>query len=113
MKAVMRCVAPAVLGVLMLAGCGQNNPETVSAPPAETSPAPAATTPPKAAPVKVAGAKKIKVGDKAVCTVCAVKEGGSAPEEVKAVLDYKGKTYAFCDLNEKAEFISAPAKYAK
>ena len=26
---------------------------------------------------------------------------------------YKGKTYPFCNLEEKAEFISSPAKYAK
>jgi YHS domain-containing protein len=29
------------------------------------------------------------------------------------VLDYNGKTYAFCNLNEKAEFISNTAMYAK
>ena len=51
---------------------------------------------------------------KAICAVCNVHEGGKAkPEEVKATLNYKGKTYSFCDLSEKAEFISNPSKYAK
>jgi YHS domain-containing protein len=44
-------------------------------------------------------------------TGCAVKEGTSELEEVKATLDYQGKTYAFCSVDEKAEFISSPAKY--
>lgn len=117
MKAVIRCVYPAVLGAVILAGCGQPNAETASAPPTD-APAPAATspaetTPAKAPPVTVSGAKAIKVGDKAVCAVCAVKEGSTTPEEVKAVLPYKGKTYAFCNLEEKAEFITSPAKFAK
>lgn len=51
---------------------------------------------------------------KAVCAVCKVREGAKAkPEEVKATLKYKGKTYPFCEVSEKAEFISNPAKYAK
>jgi YHS domain-containing protein len=41
-----------------------------------------------------------------------VKDAVPKPEEVKATLDYKGKTYAFCKLEEKAEFISNPSKYA-
>jgi len=48
----------------------------------------------------------------AVCPVCAVKEGKKVPEPVKASLKYKGKTYYFCNLQDKAEFISNPAKYA-
>jgi YHS domain-containing protein len=48
----------------------------------------------------------------AVCCVCAVKEGKKVPEPVKASLKYKGKTYYFCNLQEKAEFISNPSKYA-
>lgn len=67
-----------------------------------------------AKPAAKSTAKEVKVGDKAVCCVCAVNEGGKAkPEEVKAVLKYKGKTYPFCDISEKAEFISHPGKYAK
>jgi len=56
--------------------------------------------------------KEVKVGDKAVCCVCAVKEGTRKPEEVKATIKYKGKTYPFCSEAEKAEFISNPSKYA-
>lgn len=75
---------------------------------------PGAVTAAKPAAKPAATSKAVKVGDKAVCCVCAVKEGGKAkPEEVKAVLNYKGKTYPFCSVNEKAEFISNPAKYAK
>lgn len=65
-----------------------------------------------AAPAK--GKPAAKKPAKAVCTVCKVREGAKAkPEEVKATINYKGKTYPFCDINEKAEFISNPAKYAK
>ncbi len=65
-----------------------------------------------AAPAK--GKPAAKKPAKAVCTVCKVREGAKAkPEEVKATLNYKGKTYPFCDIKEKAEFISNPAKYAK
>ena len=78
-------------------------PKTTSESPKESSPA----TPATGAPLG-----SVKVGDKAVCAVCAVKEGTAQPEEVKATLDYKGKTYAFCNLEEKAEFISNPSKYA-
>jgi YHS domain-containing protein len=48
----------------------------------------------------------------AVCVICSVKEGKREPEPVKASLKYKGKMYYFCNLNEKAEFISNPSKYA-
>lgn len=65
-----------------------------------------------AAPAK--GKPAAKKPAKAVCTVCKVREGAKAkPEEVKATLKYKGKTYPFCDVSEKAEFISNPAKYTK
>jgi YHS domain-containing protein len=75
---------------------------------------PAAAAAAKPAPKTAAKgkAREVKVGDKAVCCVCAVKEGSKKPEEVKAVLKYKGKTYPFCSLDEKAEFISNPSKYA-
>jgi YHS domain-containing protein len=68
-----------------------------------------------AAPAKVAPKAKSaaeKMPAKAVCPVCAVKTGKKVMEPVKASLKYKGKMYYFCDLNEKAEFISNPAKYA-
>jgi len=96
----------AVLFLGTLAGCSQEKaPETSTAP---TPPTGSATTASYGVPQG-----SVKVGDKAVCVVCAVKEGKPGePEEVKATIDYQGKTYAFCNLDEKAEFISNPAKYA-
>lgn len=54
----------------------------------------------------------IKKGDKGHCVVCVVKEGRKEEEAVVETLDYKGKTYVFCNESEKAEFISDPTKYA-
>ncbi len=109
MKSLLSVVLIALF-VGTLAGCNPKaeETETPAAPSrererAETS----AATPATGAPLG-----SLKVGDKAVCAVCAVKEGTAQPEEVKATLDYKGKTYAFCNLDEKAEFISNPSKYA-
>jgi YHS domain-containing protein len=48
---------------------------------------------------------------KAVCCVCATKTGKKILEPVKASAKYKGKTYYFCTLEDKAEFISNPTKY--
>jgi len=102
-----------------LAGCG---PKEAAAPPessagsktASSAPAPTgdggAVVQPAVATGKPLGS--LKVGGKAVCAVCSVKEGTKEEEEVKATLDYKGKTYGFCNDSEKAEFISNPAKYA-
>lgn len=115
--------AAAVLLVLSgLAGCNPDkaadntapaNPPTgtTSAPPTSGSPSTASSS---TGATATAGAPEgsIKVGDKAVCVICAAKEGTTALEEVKAVLNYKGKTYAFCNEGEKAEFISNPSKYA-
>jgi YHS domain-containing protein len=82
-----------------LTGCG----ETSSTARSSASPA---------ARVKVAYDQgSIKKGDKGHCVVCAVKEGNSQEEPVAEVIDYKGKTYAFCNEKEKAEFISDPSKY--
>lgn len=54
-----------------------------------------------------------KIGDKGVCVICASKPGAHPEEEeVKVVMDYKGRTYVFCELAEEAEFISSPEKYA-
>ena len=98
----------AAFSVTVLAGCGDKAAETTEATPPATTSTPAATA------VTTANAKgSVKVGDQAVCIVCAVKEGATAKEEVKAVLDYKDKTYAFCNDAEKAEFISEPAKFAQ
>lgn len=98
-----------------LAGCSQAKDEAPAAPSATGGTASSSATSGGAALPAVATGKplgSIKVGDKAICAVCAVKEGTKSEEEVKAVLDYKGKTYGFCSLDEKAEFISNPAKYA-
>jgi YHS domain-containing protein len=110
MKAILPYAGLAAILMGAVLGCSQKE-ETMTpsaeAPPAATSPAavPAVTT---AYPLGT-----IKVGDKAVCVLCAANEGAAEPEEVKATLDYKGKTYAFCNLEEKAKFISDPAKYAQ
>jgi len=89
----------------LLAGC---SPATEAAP--SPPPATRASAQPTAAVAHALGS--VKVGDSAVCAVCAVRDGSAAREEVKATLDYKGRTYAFCSEEEKAEFISNPAKYA-
>lgn len=89
---------------LLWAGCS-------SAPPATT--AASATAAPAAGKVETGyalGSKK--KGDKGHCAVCVVKEGKPGEEAVAETLDYKGKTYVFCNESEKAEFISEPAKYA-
>ena len=91
----------AVLAAAALAGCGGGN-----------STAGSSASPAAASSVKVAYDQgSIKKGDKAHCVVCAVKEGSRQEEPVAEVLDYKGKTYAFCNEKEKAEFISDPTKY--
>lgn len=54
----------------------------------------------------------VKKGDMAVCVICAGHGEGGKEEKVAEVIDYEGKTYAFCNEAEKAEFISNPAKYA-
>lgn len=75
----------------------------------------AAVVPGVAAPAKAAPKAKSaveKMPAKAVCPVCAVKEGKKVMEPVKSSLKYKGKIYYFCDQKDKAEFISNPSKYA-
>jgi YHS domain-containing protein len=108
----------AAFALAALAGCG---PEKTAEAPSDRPSAPAggasATAPASGetgAATVATGAPQgsVKVGDRAVCAVCAVRDGTTEPEEVKATLDYKGKTYAFCNLDEKAEFISNPSKYA-
>jgi YHS domain-containing protein/predicted small lipoprotein YifL len=109
----------AALAIIMggLAGCGQDKAAETTTPTGTTSAPPTSgstsATPPTSTTVAVGAPEgSIKVGDKAVCVICAAKEGMTEKEEVKAVIDYKGKAYAFCNESEKAEFISNPAKYA-
>lgn len=104
--------ALALLGALT--GCAPKD-----TPPAETATPPVAAAPETGSPKTPTGVVTghplgtLKVGGRAVCAVCSVKEGTKETEEVKATLDYKGKTYGFCNESEKAEFISDPAKYAQ
>lgn len=91
------------LAALTFWGCSQQGAE---------KPAAGTTAAPTSA-VKVAyDTGSIKKGDKGHCVVCVVKEGSREEEAVVETLDYKGKTYVFCNESEKAEFISNPAKYA-
>ena len=53
----------------------------------------------------VAGAE-----DRAVCAVCGPREG-SGFEPVKASATYKGKTYFFCSLKCKVEFLKNPEQF--
>lgn len=92
---------------LSLTACGQSTDTPGAASPA-TATSPAGTAAQVAYPQGT-----LKKGDQAICVVCATNEGSSATEEVKETVDYQGKTYAFCNESEKAEFISNPAKYAK
>lgn len=91
------------LQALLLAGLALT-PLTASGTLAAAKPAP------KAGAAKPA---KAKLPAKAVCIVCATKSGKQELEPVHSSLNYKGKTYYFCEDKDKAEFISNPAKYAK
>jgi peroxiredoxin len=46
----------------------------------------------------------------AICAVCGPREG-AGPEKVKARATYKGKTYAFCSLECKVEFLKDPEAF--
>ena len=48
----------------------------------------------------------------AICVVCAVNEGSKEKEATVETIEYEGKAYAFCNEEEKAQFISSPAKFA-
>ena len=48
--------------------------------------------------------------DRAVCAVCGPREG-SGFEPVKATATYKGKTYYFCALDCKVEFLKNPEEF--
>ena len=113
MRTVSLLAVGAGLAAAILAGCGGG--QTESAAPQATAPqatAPQAGESSATAASTGAPLGSVKVGEQAVCAICATK-GETSPEEAKATLDYKGKTYAFCSVDEKAEFISNPAKYAK
>jgi YHS domain-containing protein len=93
------------LSASLFLGCATSSQQGQT--PASASPAAAASS------VKVAyDTGTIKKGDKGHCVVCVVKEGSKEEEAVVETLDYKGKTYVFCNESEKAEFISDPSKYA-
>lgn len=99
-----------LIAALMLTGCGDKPADTPAAPTGETRPAGGTQT------AMVDTGKplgSLKVGGRAVCAVCSANEGTKEEEEVKDTIDYKGKTYGFCNESEKAEFISNPAKYVK
>ncbi len=99
-------VCVAALAAAVLGGCGGG--EQAEAPASgQPSSAPKAAAVSRSVPVG-----PVKVGDKALCVICSVNEGTTEAEEVKQTLDYKGRTYAFCNESEKAEFISNPTKYA-
>ena len=89
--------------LIVMVGCNRDQAENTAAPAPSAGTAPASI----GAPLGT-----IEVGDQAVCTICAVENESHGVEEVKATLDYEGKTYAFCSEAEKADFISNPAKYA-
>ncbi len=68
----------------------------------------------KASAVKVAyDLGSIKKGDTANCVVCVAEGSGHGEEPAAETINYKGRTYAFCNQNEKADFISDPDKYAR
>jgi thiol-disulfide isomerase/thioredoxin len=48
--------------------------------------------------------------DRAVCAVCGPREGAGF-EPVKATATYKGKTYYFCSLECKVEFLKNPEEF--
>ena len=96
----------------ILCGCSGGAPGSSPSPAATTAlaPTPSATAVASAPHAYPQGS--IKKGDMALCAVCAVNEGATAKEPAHETLDYEGKTYAFCNQDEKAQFISTPAKFA-
>lgn len=49
---------------------------------------------------------------KAPCAVCSVREG-AGPEEVAATVEYRGKTYSFCQPACKDEFLQDAEKWIR
>ena len=96
------------LSALVFVGCAAKEEASSTAP---TSSSATSTAAPIEAVSYEKGSKK--KGDMGVCAVCTVKDGKpTAEEEAKVVLDYKEKSYVFCNEAEEAEFISNPTKYA-
>lgn len=103
-------ILAAGLAIFVGAGCTPSQEASTATNEApKTSETAPASTPGVVTAYEVGSKKK---GDMAICVMCNKKEGTTAEEEVKETLDYKGKTYAFCNEAEKAEFISSPEKYA-
>lgn len=106
--------------VATLTGCSggapANNPSpaatTAQAPPTNAAPVAASSGSPAAAAAHAYPQGSIKKGDMVLCVVCAVNEGATEKEAAVETIDYEGKTYAFCNEEEKAQFISSPAKFA-
>lgn len=97
----------AVLAALVICGCG-NKEEAGTDTQAPTT----STAAPTLKAVSYEKGSK-KVGDMGVCAICMINAGKETEEEeAKAVLDYKERTYVFCNQAEEAEFISNPKKYA-
>lgn len=58
----------------------------------------------------VAAANAVFAEDRAVCAVCGPREG-SGFEPVKATATYRAKTYFFCSLECKVEFLKDPEQF--
>lgn len=96
--------------ITVLAGalpCGCSGPS----PTAQVSPAGGGAST-AASPAYAYNAGSLKKGDMAICVVCAVNEGSKEKEATVETIEYEGKAYAFCNEEEKAQFISSPAKFA-
>ena len=99
-----------VLAGILPCGCGHPPNTAGQNPTPQNSPVVASTG--SQAPPHAYAQGSIKKGDLAICVVCAVNEGSTEKEPAHEVIDYEGKTYSFCNEEEKAQFISSPAKYA-
>lgn len=99
----------------ILSGCSGGAPATTTSPNAAATTAqsgPAASGTPVASAAHSYPQGSVKKGDTALCAVCAVNEGATEKEAAVETIDYEGKTYSFCNEEEKAQFISSPAKFA-
>ena len=102
-------ILAAGLAILVGAGCAPTQEASTATNEASKTSETAPASSLGVVPAYEVGSKK--KGDMAICVMCNKKEGTTREEEVKETLDYKGKTYAFCNEAEKAEFISSPDKY--
>lgn len=55
--------------------------------------------------------EQANAAEKAICVVCAVKEGEAEPETVQAVRAYEGREYGFCSAGCAKAFDADPAAY--